>query len=285
MKTYYDCIPCFVRQTLDAVRFASSNENIHEFVIREVLSALSWMNLKKSPPAMGQRIHRIIRSLSGCEDPYKELKDRFNQYALELYPQLKEITNKSSENIDTAARIAVAGNIIDFGANINVENAVVNETIEMSLSEPFFGNIDRFSTAVDSAEQILYVGDNSGEIVFDRLLIEQLPLEKVTFAVRGKPIINDVTMSDAIDTGMRDIVKVIDNGSDAPGTIIEECSETFRKIFFDVDFVIAKGQGNYETLSDVDQNIFFLLKAKCPVIAQHIGCDLGSFVIGRVDDF
>ena len=147
------------------------------------------------------------------------------------------------------------------------------------MSGQLLGDIELLSKTVRSVDNILYLGDNCGEIVFDRLLIEQLPLHKVTFAVRGSSVINDATLADAEATGMTDLVKVIDNGSDAPGTIIENCSDAFRQRFDRADLVISKGQGNYEALSDVDKDIFFLLKAKCPLIAQYIGCDLGSPVI------
>ena len=133
--------------------------------------------------------------------------------------------------------------------------------------------------SLSSAQSILYLGDNTGEIVFDQLLIQQLPMDRVTFVVRGKPIINDATMTDAVNTGMTNLVKVIDNGDDAPGTVLEACSDRFKRVYQDADIVIAKGQGNYETLSNSDKKIFFLLKAKCAVVAEHIGCNVGDSVV------
>ena len=141
--------------------------------------------------------------------------------------------------------------------------------------------IGSFKEATEQAEEIFYLTDNAGEIVLDRLLIEQLPYEKVTLVVKGKPVINDATIEDAELAGLPRIVHVIDNGSDGPGTILESCSQSFRDRFTNADLVIAKGQGNYETLSNINKNIFFLLKAKCPVIANHIGCEVGSFVFRR----
>jgi uncharacterized protein with ATP-grasp and redox domains len=237
------------------------------------------MDLRKSPPVMAQQIHRLIRRLSSCDDPYKELKDRSNRYALELYPELRQRIDNASNPLETALRFAIAGNIIDFGVNNKLDRIDLSKTIEQALSEPVFGEIEELYYAITSSKKILYLGDNAGEIVFDRLLIEELPADKITFVVRGGPIINDATMADARTTGMTDLVKVIDNGSDAPGTIIEECSDTFKQIFTNADLIIAKGQGNYETLTDVHKNIFFILKAKCSVIAKHLGCELGSFVV------
>jgi uncharacterized protein with ATP-grasp and redox domains len=285
METYYDCLPCFIRQTLDAVRLVTPDEEIHETVIRRVLRAVSEIDFTKSPPVMGQFIHRLIREISACDDPYKHLKVKYNQYALGLYPAMKEKIQNASNQFETAVRLAIAGNIIDFGANLNVDHSVITNTIDSSLTDRLIGNVEYLYQGISSAEKILYIGDNTGEIVFDRLLIEQLPLEKVIFAVRGMPILNDATMEDAIETGMTDFVRVIHNGSDAPGTVLEECSPEFRQIFTEADLIISKGQGNFETLSDVDENLVFLLKAKCPVIADHIGCEVGDSIVGRIQDF
>ena len=279
MKTFLDCIPCFIRQALDAVRLATSDETTHERVLRGVMDAAGRMNLNQAPPVMGQQIHRIVRELSRNEDPYKHVKDRFNRRALAIYPQSKKIIERSPMPLETAVRLAIAGNIIDLGPNSEIDPSGLDDAIGHALSGRLLGNIGLLEGAVRSAENILYLGDNSGEIVFDRLLIEQLPVDKVTFVVRGSPVLNDATMADAEETGMTALVQVVDNGSDAPGTILEECSDVFRRQFDKADLVISKGQGNYETLSDAEKDIFFILKAKCPVIAQHIGCDLGSLVI------
>jgi len=285
METYYDCLPCFVRQTLDAVRMVTDSKEIHERVLRGVMGALGEMDFQKSPPVMGQYIHRMIRNISGCEDPYRQLKEKYNQYALGLYPDIREKIETSSDSFTTAVRMAIAGNIIDFGATLHVDHSVIHSTIESSLTDPLFGSMEAVFTAVSGAQKILYLGDNTGEIVFDRLLIERLPVENLIFAVRGMPILNDATMEDAAATGMTELVHVIHNGSDAPGTVLDECSPEFRKIFIEADLVIAKGQGNFETLSDVDKNIVFLLKAKCPVIANHIGCRVGDSIAGSISDF
>ena len=280
MRTYFDCIPCFVRQVLDSVRMITDDERLHEKVMREALKMASEMNLSQSPPAMAQKIHRFIRKITGVDDPYLEVKNRFNTLALQLYPNLKQQVHASVDPIETAVRLAIAGNIIDFGVNSAVEPSQVERTIAESLTDPLDTESLRvFKDVISQAKDILYLGDNAGEIVFDRLLIEQLPCEKVTFVVKGGPILNDVVMEDAQIVGITDIVNVIDNGSDAPGTILDDCSDTFRRRFDQSDVVIAKGQGNYETLSDVDKNIFFLVRPKCNVLARHLSCEIGSLVL------
>jgi hypothetical protein len=285
METYYDCLPCFMRQTLDAVRMVISEKPAQETILRQILIAVSKMDFQQSPPVMAQYIHRKIRNLSGCDDPYKELKIKYNQYALDLYPEMKATISDSLNRFETGVRLAIAGNIIDFGASLVVDQTMINQTIQSSLTDPLIGNTDHLSDAISEANKILFLGDNTGEIVFDRLLIEILPMHKVIYSVRGMPVLNDATMEDAVQTGMTDTVQVIDNGSDAPGTLLEDCSKKFLKIFNEADLIIAKGQGNFETLSHMNKNIYFLLKAKCPVIANHIGCKTGDAIVGRFKDF
>lgn len=279
MKTYLDCIPCIVRQTLDAVRLVTSDETIQERVLREVLRASSEMDLNQTPPEMAQWIHRRIRAYVDEDDPYRQIKDQFNRLALGMYPMMQTWIEKSDHRMETAVRLAIAGNIIDFGVNSHLTKDHVCASVTDALSCSLEGDIHAFCDAIDRANRILYLTDNAGEIVFDRLLIEQMPLEKMAAAVRGFPIINDATMQDAIDAGITDLVHVITNGSDAPGTILDTCSEEFLDAFHHADLIIAKGQGNYETLSAVDQNIYFLLKVKCAVIARDIGRPVGSLVL------
>jgi len=282
MRIFLDCIGCFIRQALDAARLATDDEQIHERVVREVLRLAADLNMSQSPPSIGQQIHRLIRELVGKDDPYRKIKKRFNNLALKLYPELRKHIIDSDDRLETAIRLAIAGNIIDFGVNNSLEESQVKETISDSLSgylDP--KQIQGFKDAVNAVEKILYLADNAGEIVFDRLLIEQLPYEKVIVVVKSTPVINDATMEDAEVVGLTRIVEVIDNGSDAPGTILETCSQDFVDRFKQADLVIAKGQGNYETLSHVDKNIFFVLKAKCPVIARDLGCEIGEMVLRK----
>jgi uncharacterized protein with ATP-grasp and redox domains len=293
MRIFLDCIPCFVRQALDSARLATDDEQIHEKVIRKVLRLAADLDMSQSPPAIGQQIHRLIRELVGNNDPYHRIKKRFNNLALKLYPDLRKQIVGSDDRLETAIRLAIAGNIIDFGVKTSLAESDIEKTISDSLSGYLNPEqIQGFKNTVTEAEKIIYLADNAGEIVFDRLLIEQLPYEKVTVVVKGNPVINDATIEDADVAGLTRIVEVIDNGSDAPGTILETCSQTFRdrfedadlivaKGFEDADLIVAKGQGNYETLSDADKNIFFILKAKCPVIAKNLGCEVGEMILQR----
>jgi len=286
MHIFLDCIPCFVRQALDAARLATDDKKIHEQVLREVLVLAKVLDMSQSPPVMGQKIHRLIRELVGTEDPYRDVKRRFNNTALKLYPKMRTHIIESKNTLETAIRLAIAGNIIDFGVNGELQESDLEKAINECLADGFSDmQLGPFEQALNDAEEILYIADNAGEIIFDRLLIEQLPVGKVTVVVKGAPVINDATMKDAFVAGLHRIVEVIDNGSDGPGTILETCSRVFVDRFEKADLVIAKGQGNYETLSDIDKNIFFVLKAKCHVIARNLGCKIGEMILRKSKAF
>lgn len=281
MKTYLDCIPCFVKQTLSAARLATDDENVHEDLLRQVLSIIGTMDMSPPPPVMGQVIHRLIRERIGSDDPYKTVKQRFNDLAREVYPELERRVQQSDNPLETAVRIAVAGNIIDFGARETIRRLEVMATIEAAFSAVLFGDFTQFGKNVAEAENILYLCDNTGEVVFDRLLVEQLGPERVTVAVRGAPVINDATFEDAQYAGLTDIARVIDSGTDLPGTVLEKCSPAFVRRFAAADLIVSKGQGNYETLSGAhpDKQVFFLFQTKCDVAARDVGCDKGRFVV------
>lgn len=282
MKTYLDCLPCFLRQTVEAGRFISADTDMHEAMVRAALEVLSEIDFRQSPPAMSRLLYRRIAEITGIPDPYADIKKRFNMFAIELYPLIQATIATSHNPLETAIKLAIAGNIIDFGIHGNVDENQVRTSIGLSLSmELHREQLEAFEKAIANAESILYLADNAGEIVFDKALIEQIPCKNITVAVKGSPIINDATMEDAEMAGLCDMVKVIDNGADAPGTILDICSEQFRAEFDKAELVISKGQGNYETLSDVDKNIYFLLKAKCPVIAGDLECVLGDIILRK----
>lgn len=282
MRIYLDCISCFVRQALDAARFVTDDEQIHREVVYQVLGIVGDLDMSQSPPVIAQQIHRLIRKLVGSDDPYSRVKKQFNSMAFRLYPSLRKQIINSKDPFETAVRIAIAGNIIDFGVKSSLTESEVKMTVNDSLSSYLNPEqVKSFKDALDESERILYLADNAGEIVFDHLLIEQMPIDKITVAVKGSPVINDATIDDANIVGLSRIVEVIDNGSDGPGTILETCSQSFLDRFEKADLIIAKGQGNYESLSNIDKNIFFLLKAKCPVIAEDIGCKVGEMILNR----
>lgn len=279
MKTNLDCIPCLIRHVLDSARLATEDEVVHERILRETLAAASELDLRQSPPAMAQRVHRRIRELAGTDDPYRRAKDLQNRLALEFYERFCHEVARADNQLERAVRLAIAGNVIDLGVKSDLHESQIREAIETCSTEPLDGDIQEFADAISRATRILYLADNAGEIVLDRLLVEQLPRGKVTVAVRGRPVINDATRIDAQTAGLTGYVPVIDNGSDAPGTILEDCSVEFRRHFAEADLIIAKGQGNYETLKEAPRPLYFLLRVKCPVLARDLGCPIGRMVL------
>jgi hypothetical protein len=281
MKTFIDCLPCLLRTALEAARLATGDPAVRERVTRDLLRWFSEMDMDGSPPVMAQRIHRRLRELTGVEDPYREAKDRQNQMALHFLRDLEAGLEDAADPLATAVQLAIAANIIDLGAKTAIPEEEVQSALARAVGEPVVGDLEAFRGAVARARRILYLADNAGEIVFDRLLVEQLSPARVTLVVRGKPVLNDVTLEDARVAGLHEIVEVIDNGSDAPGTVLADCSREFVRRFTGADLIVAKGQGNFETLNDEPGNIFFLFKAKCPVVADQIGLPVGTHVLAR----
>jgi len=278
VNTYYECIPCFVNQALTAMK--SVDDEKKEIVMREVLKRLSNIDFSLSPPEMAREIFDVIEDQVGVKDLYYDIKIKSNQYILNLEDEIRDLIEKSADPMITALRLAIAGNIIDFGAKNDFTDDLIHLEIDKALDVVIDASkIYKLKNEIEKANKILYLGDNAGEIVFDKLFLEQLPVEKIIFAVRGNAIINDALMEDAEMVGITDLLPVVSNGDNIPGTVLNRCSDEFKEIFEESDLIISKGQGNYETLSEVDRNICFLLKAKCPVIAKDLNREVGDFII------
>jgi uncharacterized protein with ATP-grasp and redox domains len=279
MKTCLDCLPCFARQTLDAARMSSDDPAVREKVLRELLHHLADENWTDSPPVIAQRLHRVLRKKTGIADLYQNQKKAHNELALRLLPALRKDVEGSADPLIAAAHFAIAGNIIDLGAKNGLDESEVLHAVEHAAEQPLKGDIVAFRNAVANAKKILYLADNAGEIIFDRLLIEQLGPERITLAVRGAPILNDALEADARLAGLHEIVPIIGNGTDVPGTDLDQCSEEFLALFESADMIISKGQGNFETLNENPRSIFFLFKVKCPMVAEASGKPLGTHVL------
>jgi len=277
MKTYLECYPCFLRQALDASRFAAADESQQLRVMQQALTLLQNLNPAASPPEIAWQIHRLVREEVASSDPYQAAKERSTRQSLALYPQLKALVSESDDPLGTALRLSIAGNIIDLGVQELHED--LWENVERVLSQPYAVDHEtELRAALASVDQVLFLADNAGETVFDRVLIEELPLP-VTYVVKGHPILNDATRTDALAAGLDSCSNIIDNGSDAPGTVFKRCSAEFMAEFERSALVIAKGQANYETLSTAGEKVFCLLQVKCPVIGLDIGAPVGSIII------
>lgn len=280
MRVHLDCFPCFLRQSIIALRLGTRDELLQERILKSILSEIQMADISKPPAYTTTFIHRKIRQLLG-KDPFKELKSEYNQVALGLYPSLKTVIEKSPDLLWTATRLAIAGNVIDFGIFTSVD---IEGTIRKALNNPLaVDDYNTFRVAISGADKMLYLADNAGEIVFDRLLIETLISmgKKVKAAVKGSSVINDSTMEDASESGLTGVCEVIDNGSDAVGTILEWTSSTFQEAFKNAQLVISKGQGNFETLIGSKKKIFFLFQSKCDVVSKELGLSTGSMLLKK----
>jgi uncharacterized protein with ATP-grasp and redox domains len=282
MNIQLECLPCFVKQTLSVLNMLDADETTQEHVMRDVLSRLSTINFKQTPPEQAQGIHALIRDLCNNDDPYAAQKQADMELALELFDLIEPEVGSAPDPLYASVQMAIAGNNLDHGVYHDLSYSQARTFLEQGLSTHIIGDLDEFRSQLEHAENILFLGDNAGEIVFDRFLLRHMENKHITYAVRGGAIINDALLPDARKAGIDQLVtSLISNGDNAPGTVLHRCSSEFREIFAAADLIIAKGQGNYETLSEHPANIFFLLKAKCPVVARHIGCDVGSALLYR----
>lgn len=258
----------------------SEDDVIAERVMRRVLDATNYMRMDMPPPYMGRQIHKIIREVTGSADPYAEIKRKSTRAALSLYERVVNRVERHPDPFNAAVRFAIAGNVMDYALTSAWDLDTINSCFEDALSTPLDDNAVReLRESALSASNILLIGDNAGETVFDRVLIEQLPVNSVTYAVKGAPVINDATREDAEAAGINRIARVVDTGSDAPGTILELCNPDFCETFDTADLVIAKGQANIETLHRCDRQVSFLTQVKCPVIARGIEADVGDWLV------
>jgi uncharacterized protein with ATP-grasp and redox domains len=274
----YRCFFCLVKSfekvlEKEDIPLTAKNQFTHELT---GFYTNNWGKLNS--PEFARELHALLRVYTHNDDPYRDRKKTSNDEVLELVPWLNRLISESDDRFITALRLSIAGNIIDFAANDSFD---VKEEIRAALKNDFaIDHSERLHEAVALAKSILYIGDNAGEIVFDRLFIETLKSRKVTYVVRGGPVINDATMDDALYTGMHSVARVISGGYDAPSAIPEKSGPEFRQLFETSDLIISKGQGNLEGLySYNDKRIFFLLLVKCNVIAELLGVKKKGLIV------
>lgn len=276
MKAQPECMHCFMRQADHAARLAGLDTDAGDALLGTLKQELAQMPEDQNPAVTASWMHARIRALSTNPDPYREKKQEATSHALALYPQLKRLLAESSDPLATAVRLAIAGNIIDLGVAAEYD---LERSIERVLAlQPAMDDLSSLRNAADQANNILYLADNAGETVLDRLLIEVLD-KPVTYVVKGGAAVNDATLDDAREADLEGVCEIIDNGAAAMGTLLDQCSEAFRKRFDEAELIIAKGMANYESLSGSRPNLFFLLQAKCAVVAADLGVPEKSIVI------
>lgn len=283
MKTYLECIPCFIKQSLEAARMTTDDEEIQTKVLQEVMKYLQNVSFTNSPPKLSREVHEIIREITGSKDPYKKVKDHSNEIAKKDYSYLKKLVIESDDPLLMAIKLSIVGNVIDFGSTKRFN---VNDMIDNAIKQEFdTSSYLQFRLTLEQSETILFLADNAGEIFYDKLLLEELvkKQKQVTYVVKANPIINDALVEDTKFADIDKLAKVIewDSGQrlSSPGMILSYASENFLEIFESSDMVLSKGQGNYEGLSDVDRDVFFMLVVKCPLVAQDINSEVSKLIL------
>lgn len=283
MKISYECGPCYLRQAREAMDLATDDDDLKIELMGDIFQFLTT-TFKKGTNSnkTGSYIHNLIKTKTNCEDPYINEKKMGNEIALKYLPLAQDIL-KDNDSLENRVKIAIVGNILDFGA------FELTDDIEQLISEALAKNlavkdIELFEESLEKHDKVLYLVDNTGEIVFDKLLmskIKEYDLD-ITIAVKSEPILNDACMEDAISAGLDEFGEIVDIGAGTVGYVDSEISDEFREIFNAHDFVISKGMGNYEGLTEIDlsdKEVYFLLCAKCNTISRDIGVNLKDMLI------
>ncbi|MHA1681361.1 MAG: damage-control phosphatase ARMT1 family protein [Promethearchaeota archaeon] len=278
-----DCIPCLLNQALKtaSLAWAELPDVKKKSLLNEIMLILQDDSIMDMLPAKtGRRVYRKVGEYLGNDDIYKEIKTRSNAMAMALFPRLEEKVLESSNALKTAATIAILGNLIDFGANLQYDLDYELERLHLAID-----HFDALEASLRGASSLLYIGDNAGEIIFDKVFLQEIKRRypvKIFFSVRSGPIINDALLDDALFAGIDEFSELVE-GTASPGIILDEASERFREIYFSADLIISKGQGNFESLSERprSENIFFLLKAKCKLMEDYFHVPLGSSILAH----
>lgn len=285
MDISYECGPCFLRQAREALDLSTDDENVKMQVMEEIFKFLSTtFKAGTNSNSTGSSMHKIIKQKTGCMDPYYKEKVEGNEIALKYLPEVKKILD-ADDSLENYVKIAIIGNILDFGAFTLDDD--IEGVIKSSLKKDLVvKDIEEFENSLKTHDKVLYLVDNTGEIVFDKLLLAKLKEYDldITIAVKSEPILNDATMVEALDVGLDEFGKLVEIGAGTVGYVDSEISDEFRQIFDDHEFVISKGMGNYEGLTEIDlskKDIYFLLCVKCNTIARHIGANLHDMLLLR----
>jgi uncharacterized protein with ATP-grasp and redox domains len=280
MKATPACIPCYLKQALAAAREVVSDSETQRMVLNEVAKLLPDLPLDSTPARNSTYVLWRAQELVGCSDPFASKKEHYTQRALKMYPELKAIVQASAQRLSAAVRVAAAGNIIDLGVLDRDDVDLMGVLNEILIQGFTVDECGRFEAQLARVDRVLYLLDNAGETVFDRVLIEELVASgvQITVAAKGEAILNDATMQDAIAAGLDEVASLISNGSPTLGTELESCSAEFLRHFDAADLVVSKGQANFETLDGTARHTFFILKTKCSEVGRELGVAMGDAV-------
>ena len=285
MKAHYECGACILRQVKEVIDLSTEDEGLKFELMQNCIMIMAENFENSQPNELATLVNQYIKQKTKCEDAYFRQKEISSKIALSILPNVKEII-KTDDSLETYVKAAIVGNIMDFGAfDVNTDfRALIIDNLGKNLS---INDIGEFERALHDHDDVLYIVDNAGEIVFDRLLIEKIRQYdvNVTVAVISSPIVNDAGIKEAIDAGLDELAQIVTVGSDMGGIVEEMFSDEFREIFDESDFIISKGMANYEGLSEMNlknRDVFALLCSKCSPISRNLGVDISSFVFKKL---
>lgn len=283
MNLTFDCYECVLKQAILLARDISDDDARRREVMREMMDFIRNNAENIVPPEMAMYLFGVFERETGISDPFREIKIKSTNLGLELLDEFRTLVNNSKDPLETAIRISIGGNIIDYGVNPHFQLSEAADEIRKVLDMPYDkAAIDDLVKRIRSAKQVFYMLDNCGEAVLDRLVLENIP-GKVIVGVRGKPALNDVTRTEAAESGITGW-EMVDTGVGAPGILLKKAPEEFLEAIKKSDLVITKGQGNFESLEGrfTEKPLYFLLRVKCKVIARFLNVEMGSIqIIGR----
>lgn len=279
MRSRLECIPCFFAQAIRGARVAGLDLEDTRRLLEDLGRSLPEIDPALPPPYNAPFLYRRLAELCGRPDPFAEVKRRHTELALDLLPLMRRHVGASRDPLDAALRVAAAGNVIDLGALAEVDD--LGAALQRALTlEHRRWDLEPLRERLVGARSLLVVGDNAGETVFDRVLVETVaelhPAVERFVTVRGGPTINDATREDAVAAGLDRVATVVSTGTDLPGLVPERSSDEMRRLLEEVDVVVAKGQGNFETLAGSRRELFFVLAVKCGVVAEVLGLPEGA---------
>ena len=277
----YECAICHIKAIHKRMEKFGVAEEKRNQLFSTLIKDLAEVDLEKSySPEVARNLIESIKDHINITDPYAQEKQQSNSELMAHYDAFKKKIISAENPFETALRLAIAGNIIDFGPGHKFD---IWETIDHVFSSTYaIDHSKQLKAEIEKAKTILYLGDNCGEIVLDKLFIETINHPNIYYAVRGKAVLNDATEKEANEVGIPEVAKLLSNGDDTPSTLLHRVSDDFMEIYKSADLIISKGMGNFEGLMDeTDPRIFFLMMVKCQVIGNKIGADKGDFVVKR----
>ena len=285
MRYSMECLPCLLNQGIRVARRYLENEEEQRTLLKSIIAEIAVMDNNVSAPYIAHKIQRALKEILENPDPYQKEKRYFNQEMLKLEGDFYALVESAVNPLDIALKLAAAGNIIDFGPGYDLSRDNVLKTIKESMEKDYSQEVFvSLASALKDADKLLYLGDNAGEIVFDKIFIRTIkecyPHLQIDFATRGEPIMNDITEEDAYMVGIDEYAHIINNGTDIPGTILEHCSDSFVNVFNEADVIISKGQGNFESLyGNGYNNLYYIFLCKCDLFMDRFGARRNDLVL------